>query len=40
MAQIVEGTSWYSKIAELSIIPFSTISYIIRIISWFFVSST
>lgn len=36
MANIVDKTSWYSKIVELSILPFN-LHYIIRLISGFFV---
>jgi hypothetical protein len=37
MANVVEETGWYSSIVELNILPVN-LHYIIRMISWFFVS--
>lgn len=36
MANIAHETSWYSKMVELSVLPFN-LHYIIRMISGFFV---
>ncbi|KAB5566807.1 hypothetical protein GE09DRAFT_1219063 [Coniochaeta sp. 2T2.1] len=33
----MEETGWYSRIVELSILPFN-LHYIIRMISWFFIT--